>query len=157
MPEEKLKGALRTLLLPIRPELEMDAVAAAADALAKGRVAKGDYAEFVRIEADQWRLSHGLKPDRIFANAVRAYLRSGEPGEVGDLIARRYFAMHKRLTERAQFDHSLASALLSHARLIAVLGVQDRLSSAQISQLLSRRDPRLPGSWEAVQSVLSSI
>lgn len=157
MREEQLKGALRTLLLPIRPELEMDAIAAAAEALAKGHVAGVDYAEFMRIEAEQWRLSEEHKPNQIFVNAVRDYLRAGEPGDIGDRIAKQYFAIHKSLAERPQFDHSLASALLSHARLIAVLGVQDRLSSAQISQLLSRRDARLPGSWEAIQSILGSI
>jgi hypothetical protein len=157
MREEQLKGALRALLLPIRPELEMDAIAAAGEALAKGHVAEADCADFMRIEAEQWRLSPTHNPGEIFANVVRAYLRAGDPGDIGDRIATQYFAMHKNLAERPQFEHSLASALLSHARLIAVLGVQERLSSAQISQLLSQRDSRLPGSWEAIQSILSSI
>jgi hypothetical protein len=152
--DEQLKGALRALLLPIRPELEARAISAASETLAKGRVAEADQAEFLKLERERWRQSG--KPNGIFADAVRSYLRAGEP-QFGDVLARRYFAIHASLSARAQFDHSLAAALLSHARLIAVLGIEDRLSSAQISQLLSRRDPRLPSSWEAVQSVLGEI
>jgi hypothetical protein len=145
---------MRRLLLPIRPELEATALDAARSALDQGGVDPADHAAFLRAEYARWR--EVGSPDKAFAAAVRAYLQAGEP-QFGPVLSKKYFDMHSRLSGKAQFNHDLASALLSHARLIAALAVEDRLSSAQIAQLLSRRAPRLPSSWITVEIVLRAI
>jgi hypothetical protein len=152
--DERVKGALRALLLPIRPDLEGAAIAAAAASLLGAGVAPGDQAERLRVERARWETTG--KPSKALVGAVRAYLRAGDP-QFGDVLAKGYFAMHAKIAARAQFDHGLAAALLSHARLIAVLGVEDRLSSAQVTQLLATRNERLPVSWEAVRDVASAV
>lgn len=152
--EEEAKGALRALLLPIRPELETAAIDAATLALAECQIAEDDIAAFLQLQHRRWR--EGIKQNRAFASAVEAYLLAGEP-EFGESLAKKYFAMHAKLSGLAQFNHNLASALLSHARLIVALAIEDRLSSAQIAQLLSQRDPRLPVSWVAIEVVLRAI
>jgi hypothetical protein len=152
--EELVKGEMRRLLLPIRPELEVAALDAARLALDQGGVDPADHAAFLRAEYAQWR--DVGSPGKAFAAAVKAYLQAGEP-QFGPVLSKKYFDMHSKLSRKAQFDHDLASSLLSHARLIAALAVEDRLSSAQIAQLLSRRAPRLPSSWIAVEIVLRAI
>jgi hypothetical protein len=154
MADERVKGALRELLLPIRPEREAEATEAATTALAESSIREDDQVKFLEVGQEKWR-AFG-EPDGVLAKVTRAYLLAGEP-EFGDVLSKEYFTLHRKIAARAQFDHNLASALLSHARLIAVLGIEDRLSAAQIAQLLSQRNPRLPSSWEAVQTVLGAI
>jgi hypothetical protein len=152
--EDQIKGELRRLLLPIRPELETDAIDAARWALDMAGIDTNDHAAFLRLEQARWRESG--TPDDDFATTVKAYLEAGET-HFGGKLAKKYFVMHATLAARAQLNHDLASALLSHARLIAALAEEDRLSSAQIAQLLSQRAPRLPSSWLAVEVILRAI
>src|SRR4051812_35726951 len=114
MTDDSTREALRRLLLPIKPEREAEGIDAAAAALAKSGLAPNDFSEFLRIEHARWR--EKAAPDATFAAAVRGYLEAGDP-QFGHLLAPSYFQLHAKLSSQARFDHDVAAALLSHARL----------------------------------------
>jgi hypothetical protein len=55
------------------------------------------------------------------------------------------------------FDRNSASVLLSHARFAESLAREERLSSAQIANLIAARDKRVPVSWVQIQIILRGM
>ena len=149
-----LKQALRTLLLPIDPESEDDAVTAVGAWLVDHGWSVDDGSAWLGLQADSWL--EGEEPSAAFQDVVGVALRAGNSGDSG-AIASAYFELHKSLQSR---DHGLSA---SHASLLlAHLGEMRRLAmkrstAAQIAALLAVRDRRLPFSWRSVQHVLARL
>lgn len=149
-----LREALRPLLLPVAPEAEEAAVAAADEVLAKAGVDEGDRAVWVRNAWVEWRESGAA--DATFAKVVAAFVAaSGD--DIAAALAGAYLWVHQDIRERPLFDHDRASALLSHGRLIARLAQDDAMSAAQVARLVNARDPRLQVAWPVIRDVLAAV
>jgi hypothetical protein len=145
---------MRWLLLPIPVEGETAAVEAAREALVYARVDPEDALTWIGLELQSWR--EAGEPSGDFRAVVAAYLEAGDPG-LGRDLARVYFRLHQRLMAQPMIDHDAASAVLSHARLMALLAREESLTAAQVAKLVAVRDKRAPISWKLVEPVLSQL
>jgi hypothetical protein len=151
---EALREAFRTLLLPIDPAREQEALNAADDAMDEAGIEASDRAELIRSQLARARLGEGFSP--ALMDPVRAALRVGDP-VWGLQLARSYEQLHEALVSRHLLSFEESSAFLSHSRLIARLAAAEAMSAAQIAGVLSARDHRVPFSWQAVQDVLARL
>jgi hypothetical protein len=145
---------MRWLLLPIPVEGEAAAVEAAREALVFARVDPDDALTWVGLELESWRDSG--EPSGNFRAVVVAYLEAGDP-DLGSDLGQVYFRLHERLMAQPMIDHDAASAVLSHARLMALLAREEKLTAAQVAKLVAVRDRRAPISWKLVKPVLSQL
>jgi hypothetical protein len=150
---EALREAFRTLLLPIDPAREQEALNAADDAMDEAGIEASDRAELIRSQLVRARLGEGFSP--ALMDPLRAALRAGDP-VWGAQLARSYEQLHEALVTRHLLSFEESSAFLSHSRLIAQLAAE-AMSAAQIAGVLSARDRRVAFSWQAVQDVLARL
>ncbi len=109
---------------------------------------------WLRTQVSIW---HDLSsPTKELKAVIAAYLRSAED-DVSERLARAYFKLHDRLTSQPGFDRASASVLLSHARFAEYLAREEKLSSAQIANLIAARDKRVPVSWVQIQIILRGL
>ncbi len=151
---DRLREAMRWLLLPVRVEAEDEAVVAARAVLAAAGIEPDDEPAWIEMELADWRRT-GESSDGLVAVAT-AYLRAGG-GKLESKLAKKYFSLHARLAEEPLMDHDAASAVLSHARLIALLATEEGLSAGQVAKLVAARDERAPVTWSHVQRILSAV
>jgi hypothetical protein len=112
-----------------------------------------DVPTWLELEIERWKASG--KPSRDLVSVTTSYIGAGRDGLSG-LLSERYFVLHRGLAREPLLGHDGASALLSHARLIASLAGED-LSAAQIVNLLVARDARTAFTWRHVQAVLPKL
>lgn len=151
----ELREAVRSLLLPIDPSCEVDAVAAAQAALTAARIEPVDQAVFVRLGLEEWR--EGQPLDEQLHGMIKATLRAGDE-RWGERLARSYVTLHDdvlRGKHLLAFDE--ARTALSHARLICQLASSELMSAAQIARVLAARDSRVELGWRAVRDVLGHL
>jgi hypothetical protein len=87
---------------------------------------------------------------------VRSALRQGDV-QVGQRLADRYFALHQALqTPKHGLSHRQATLFLSHAALAAQLA-KNRLTAAQIANILRASDARVRFHWSAIQALLQAL
>lgn len=153
-PERSLREALRWLLLPIQVGEEDSAVIATCEILEGIGVDIADGPVWLEVGLDEWRTSG--RPDHNFKSLVEACIAAPND-EIGRRLASHYFELHSRLRGQPRFDHDMASALMSHARLIVLLATDEKLSASQISALIAVRDRRVPVSWKQVQMILQKV
>lgn len=113
-----------------------------------------DAPTWLDLELEAWRAAG--TPSLEFEEVVAAYIAAGDD-ELAGLLADEYFGLHQRLASQPLLDHEAASVLLSHARLIALLASDDKLSAAQIAKLVAVRDTRAPVSWQQVEIILAQL
>jgi hypothetical protein len=155
--EERVDGlreAMRWLLLPIPVDGEGAAVEAARAALHAAGVESEDARAWIELELEDWRRSG--RPSAELAAVARAYIASGDD-ELGPNLAAAYFRLHSKLAGEPLMDHAAASAVLSHARLIALLASEESLSAGQVAKLVAVRDERSPIAWSHVETILAAL
>lgn len=145
---------MRTLLLPVTPEYEEEALDSAQKELERLGVNVADHAGAVALERERWRDTGGISDE--LAGVIAAYVAAGDPA-LGDLLADKYFALYDILRDRHLLDHDESAAFLSHARLIAHLAETHQMSAAQIERVLRARDSRVDFAWRAVQRILGQL
>ena len=151
---DSLRGALRTLRLPIPPEQEQAAVAAVQAELTSRSVDEADHARVVSLEQGDWQRSR--LPSPLLEAVVKVAIEAADPPGAS-AIAPTFFALHRRLMENHALSHDQASALMSRASLIWQLAASPWLMScARIDDALGRLDQRFFG-WRAVQTVLRAL
>jgi hypothetical protein len=152
---DDLREAFRSLLLPIDPVREKDAIEAAQAVMAARGIEASDQAEFIRVELTRTKSGHGVHMS--LSALVTEALRAGDP-DWGPQLGPAYYELHEAvLQERHLMSFEEASSFLSHARLIAQLAAEESMSAAQIARVLSARDHRVTFTWQAVQAVLSRL
>lgn len=136
---EDLKFALRTLLLPIDPLRESEALDAAANVLWQNEIQTADHAESIHLGLAEWRETGSIP--QLTKMVAHAAIVSGNDNR-GQQISVAWAKVHPRLVGTGQmaFDESLA--FLSNLRLIAHLAVFERMSSARIASVLEKREVR---------------
>lgn len=111
---------------------------------------RGDYLSF---EIQKWRETRS--PSRILRSVVEECLSAEEI--FGTRFRKSYFETHAKLISSGNLSFENASALLSHANLIAQLLTVDHLSCAQIASLLSARRGGFEYNWNQLQIVAKSL
>jgi len=151
---DRLREAMRWLLLPVPVDGEEEAVAAAEEKLLWSGVEAADAPTWIGMELQEWRRSG--KPSGDLVAIASAYIEAGGD-DLGPALGKAYFRLHARLAGRPLMDHDAASAVLSHARLMALLVSEENLSAAQVAKLVAARDSRAPITWSHVELVLNEL
>jgi hypothetical protein len=151
---DQIREAMRWLQLPVPADGERAATDAVLAELAELGIDPADVASWIRLEIESWRDSG--QPSTDLAAIASAYMEAGDPG-LGPQLAAAYFSLHARLATHPLNDHDSASAILSHARLIALLAAEENLSAAQIAKLIVARDHRVPIAWPEVALILAEL
>ncbi|WP_322094567.1 hypothetical protein [Paraburkholderia bannensis] len=156
-----IRQPLRMLLLPAMAGTE----SAGGDALQRELLALGvrpeDFLNWVSLRLQEWRANE--QPHRQLVRVARAVILASCAGASTDVqaqggrLAERYFKLHERLRKQHLMKHEEAVAFLSHAFLIAYLAFSERLSAAQIANLLTQRDRRAKFSRQAVANILAAM
>jgi hypothetical protein len=149
----ELREAIRSLLLPIDPACEDEAIDAASAELLAAGVTADDQPECLRAGAEGWVTSGRTSP---VARAAKAFLEAGD-AEYGPALSRKYVELHGKLQEQHDLTARQATRFLSHARTAAVLADEEAMSAAQIAKLLAARDARTPFHWGAVSRLLGAL
>lgn len=140
--------------MPIDVEAEEISLAQAIGELESMGIDVDDVPTWLDLEIDSWRASR--RPSRQLEAVVFAFIGAGDDDLAG-LLAERYFGLHARLAKEPLLGHEGASALLSHARLIALLAANENLSAAQIAKLIAVRDARTPVVWRHIDAILGRL
>ena len=149
------RDAFRTLLLPIDPAREEDALKAAITALDGHGIAREDQPAHVRTSHAAWRA--GQPRTAGLSAAITGALRAGN-GNLGRRFAANYFAFHEEtLRRRHLYSFEQATSFLSHLRLAVQLAAHESMSAAQIAKILDARDHRVGFGWRAVRDVLRAL
>jgi hypothetical protein len=144
------------LLLPIDPQLESNVATKLKTHLTSSGIAADDHAFWLRSETAAF-IESGT-PSTALREAVSLCIAEGDPtGAVGKHLARDYFKLIESLSSIQNMDCASARQLLSHARLIAALSEGERLSAAQIADVLAARDSSMWVPWEAIQEILKRM
>jgi hypothetical protein len=118
-----------------------------------------DYMSWVELQLENWRTLS--TPSRELKKVVRELILASHPTGYnfipGQLLAEQYFNLHEKLMSDHLMSHEEAVAFLSHSFLIAHLAESEKLSAAQISNVLSQRDHRAKFSRQAVTTALQTM
>jgi hypothetical protein len=149
------RDAFRTLLLPIDPAREDDALEAAIMALDAQGIAREDQPAHIRASYAAW---HAGQPRTAgLSGAISAALRAGN-GDLGGRFASNYFPFHEETLQRRHlYSFEQATSFLSHLRLAVQLAAHESMSAAQIAKILGARDHRVGFGWRAVRDVLRAL
>lgn len=156
-----IRQPLRMLLLPSRPGTEAACARALKRELTSLRIERDDFLRWVEFQLQDWRLTG--KPTTHLRRVVRAVIfaavTNASESEVsrGRLLADRYFKLYARLVNEHLMTHEEAVAFLSHSFLIGHLAAFERLSAAQIANVLSQRDRRAKFSRQGVDAALRTM
>jgi hypothetical protein len=106
-------------------------------------------------ETESWRQKR--QPSTNLRRAVEAALDSVSD-QIGPTIRASYFLAYEKLGKRPRLSHDTIVNLLSHLRFVIRLAVEERMSSAKISQVIAAIDLRLSRiGWRDIQALLESI
>ncbi|HCD05062.1 MAG: hypothetical protein CL536_08245 [Alcaligenaceae bacterium] len=161
MASGSIRQPLRILLLPTRPGNEATCAKALKRALTDLNVTSADFGHWIDLQLQTWRNSGTANKElqRTVQSVINAALADGSPAVVdqGNRLAKNYFGLHSKLMYEHLMSHEEATALLSHAFLIAHLADYERLTAAQIANVLSQRDGRATFSRQNVLTVLKTM
>ncbi len=151
--EKAVLEKIRTLLLPIPPDNEVQAVQIATSILSENGVSIETQSQYLENQIVDWRETG--KPNSVLKKVIDEVLdKTGGPD--ARLFAKVYFSIHKTLTEKFDFDTSVT--LLSYLRSIRSMAVEDRMSASKIVQAIKSRDRRLSQvSWKEIKTLLSKL
>lgn len=156
-----LRQPLRMLLLPTRPSTEGACGLALKAALTALGIPPNDFLPWVSLSLEQWQTTgHPSQQLRSTARSVILATCQNSGNDVatyGTQLANRYFELHQKLREEHLMSHEEATAFLSHAFLIAHLSSAEKLSAAQIANLLTQRDQRARFSRQSVLTALQGM
>lgn len=151
-----LRQPLRLLLLPMKAGSEAACALRLKFELKALQVLSKDYMSWVELQLENWR-TQGT-PSRDLKRVFRGLILASHPADSGfipgQLLADQYFSLHEKLMNDHLMSHEEAVAFLTHSFLIAHLAESEKLSAAQISNVLSQRDHRAKFSRQAVTTAL---
>ncbi|MGB3432790.1 hypothetical protein [Achromobacter sp.] len=156
-----IRQPLRMLLLPMRTGTEGACGRALKSSLAALGVSPEDYLNWVSVNLENWRTLGNPQPD--FQKVVRRLIEvTAEQAPVATrtqsaLLAREYFNIHSSLVSRHFMTHEEAIAFLSHAYLMGYLADSEKLTAAQIANILGKRDLRVKFNRQSVGELLSEM
>lgn len=157
----RIRQPLRMLLLPTRAGAEASCGRALRDALTLQGISSQDFLSWVALQLDEWRVKGCPSRElRHVVNAVILAACSGASSELtaqGTRLAAAYFDLHQKLMDEHLMQHEEAIAFLSHSFLAAHLSSVEKLSAAQIANLLSQRDRRAKFSRQSVDATLQAM
>jgi hypothetical protein len=145
-----LTEALRALLLPIDPDREEMAEAAASAHLTTAGHDPADHAAVLRYELSRWRDANA--PSALLRDVVGQALANGDPNR-GAAIAARYFDLHGTLSTDFLLSFEEARGLLSHLRLALHLIEQERMSCAQVARVIQARRRSAEHTWQQIHEM----
>ncbi|OUC12912.1 MAG: hypothetical protein B0A82_19960 [Alkalinema sp. CACIAM 70d] len=157
----RVRQPLRMLLLPARHGTEKSCGRSLKKELVALGVLPDDFLNWVSLQLEQWRLlgTPSSELRQIVKSSILAAC-TGAPSEViiyGAKLADRYFEIHEKLIREHLMSHEEGVTFLSHAFLIAHLASAEKLSAAQIANLLSQRDQRARFSRQSIASALEAL
>lgn len=147
----EFRRAFRALLFPITTEQEAEALANANDHLAALGIVEADRPTWLRQKLAEWR-ENGA-PSAGFKRLARATIKEGD-STYGEVIAARYFSLHKTLVDDYLFTLDEASSFLMQSPLICRLSAKENMSAAQVANILKARDHRTRFSRQTVDKLL---
>lgn len=151
---DSLPAAIQRLRLPI-PD---SSVAAAAEAAGRtlGSYDPADRGRVLLNELAAWKRTG--TPSQLLKEVIRTALTTVADGDERTLLlASSYFKAHAELQRNELLSFDQASAVLSHALLIADLATAEHLSASQVARILRPLDERADVHWQAVQRVLRKM
>jgi len=149
---EALRPSLRSMLLPISPAREDQALAAVEKQLSE--LTLQDRPVQLALDLDEWKQQG--EASKLLSTVISAALMVGDE-RYGDLLAHLYLSFHAKLKEKFNLSHNEATLFLSHAGLIALLRQDQAMSAAQIARFLGARDLRVPFNWQMVDALLMAL
>lgn len=157
----KIRQPLRMLLLPMRPGMDAASGRALKLALKSLGVTSEDFLSWVSLQLEHWNANS--RPSTELRSVVREILSvafstvSDDVASYGARLADGYFDIHAKLMDEHLMTHSEAVTFLSHAFLMAHLSSAEKLSAAQISNLLVQRDQRARFSRQSIDCALQAL
>lgn len=156
-----IRQPLRMLLLPSRPGTEAVCAQALKRELANLHVEREDFLRWVEFQLQNWRSTGEPTSDlrRVVRAVILATCMNTSEVEMlrGQRLASGYFRIYSRLVKEHLMNHEEAVAFLSHSFLIGHLAATERLSAAQIANVLSQRDSRARFSRQSVDAALRAM
>ncbi|WP_146127801.1 hypothetical protein [Burkholderia gladioli] len=156
-----IRQPLRMLLLPSRPGTEAACARALKRELTNLHIEPDDFLRWVELQLQNWRATgeSNIALRRVVRAVILAAVTNAAESEVsqGQRLADGYFALHSKLMDEHLMNHEEAVAFLSHAFLIGHLAAFERLSAAQIANVLSQRDRRAKFSRQCVDAALQAM
>ncbi|TNJ64548.1 hypothetical protein FE784_19925 [Paenibacillus hemerocallicola] len=150
----ELREAVRTMMLPIVPEKEEIVT----EEIKKGLIALGiqsdDHANWIMLEFNSWIESGSASID--FKKILGIALNIGDD-KYGPPLSTIYIELHKDLVGKTDLSTSEASNILSHSGLIARLAELEKMSAAQITNVLSSRYEKQTYDWKHVEKILNGF
>lgn len=151
----ELRETLRYLLLPISFEREDDCIAVIKKIMIKSSVDEDSIAVYLRNLHEDWKSTGKVDPK--FEYIISEVLKIANPVN-GQLFSEKYFDIHATLQSNPFISFELSTIVLSHLRLISILAIHEKMSSAKISNVLNSVDNRLSVvSWKEIQLVLRKL
>jgi hypothetical protein len=157
----RIRQPLRMLLLPTRQGMDALSGRALKVALQNLGVMPDDFLSWVSLQLERWCA------DRLPSNELRGVVRAivsasctGASQDVtayGTRLADGYFNIHSKLMDEHLMSHAEAVTFLSHAFLVAHLSSVEKLSAAQIANLLAQRDQRARFSRQSIDCALQAL
>lgn len=149
-----LQEAFRSLLLPINASLEDACLGVLTEELKELGLSHAECPAWLRDQAARWH-DEGAPSDQL-RDALCKAIEVGHP-DLGKALSQRYFKLHADLQTDHLLSHEQATAFLSHALLMARLAGEERMSSAQVANLLVVRDKRVNFSRQSVDVCVSRL
>lgn len=146
---------LRTLLLPIDLRLESDCVQAMKEYFNEFHEEQiEDHAVWLNGQVKYWDESGKASPE--LRKLVTTLLAAGNEDQ-SEAICKNYFAAHDELVKKQLVPSALARSFLSHLLLISRLASEEKMSCAQISQVVDTMNPAAGFSRRSIEAVLKKM
>jgi len=153
----KIEEILEGLLLPI-PHLSTSlASKVVVEVLKENGINEEDHAQTLINLIDKWRQDNIIDA-KLMAIINKGLLVCNDELSFKKTIAQRYLEIHQDLKRTAFVDHSLATIVLSHLRLICYLRNDEKMSGSKILQILTSIDSRLSIiRWQDINNILNKL
>lgn len=145
--QPELERALRSLHLPLDPDLEHQAVLIAGDSLANEGVPRGEFAQHVIAMLSEWKTAD---PPRLLKQIMQQLILQCGGVEL-DGFHKKYFKAHRNLVDSGSLSFDRARLLLNHARLVKHLIAQERTSCSQVARILSAMTSTDAYDWKQIK------
>lgn len=146
--------SFRLLLLPVPQEAEADCAEQLSSHLLKRHVKKEDFSLWINFNLEQWK-SDG-SPTSALKVLITELLKLAGKTKLPS-VADVYFDLHSRLMADHLMKHAQARQFLCDILFIAGLARDQRLTSSQITRLLSYRNSSLRVSRPAISVIMKSL
>lgn len=173
MISHELKAAVRSMLVPVSPQVEDRYLEFVGEYLAEQKVAEADRVSWIAVQLRRWKTEkkpsqelRKLIKDALFNDRrnPQSFMFDSYDGPSGEayaaaarLASQRYFNIHKALTGQHLFEHDAARQLMSHMGIIARLSIDERMTASEISRIIGIRDRRFELNWRALKAIMSQL